>query len=221
MAQKKEKVSVYLVDDHDFILDSLDTIFADSEQVDVIGRSNDSSKSLNEILRLKPDVVLVDLNMPKQDGLSLCEWLIKKRPKLKLVAFTGNVDLFSINEFLKVGGTGYLTKSISGKEIVNAILRVNAGEIVLDDPANKIYLKAKVIESRGIGYTPLTEREREILQMLDLGLPHKEIAKALNIAKNTVSTHCRMLYKKMDADSQLACIKNARQAGFIPPRKMD
>jgi DNA-binding NarL/FixJ family response regulator len=191
-------VRVLLADDHRLMREGTAALLAADERIEVVGLAHDGREALALAERRKPDVVLLDLNMPEVDGLEACARLRKQGgPEvLMLTVSEEEPDLYAA---LRVGAAGYLTKDVPPAELIEAVLAVARGE-----PRIAPAMASRMLADVGRGEQPpedplarLSDREREVLALLAEGLRNREIAERLVISEPTVKTHVRHVLEKL------------------------
>ena len=191
-------VRVLLADDHRLMREGTAALLGADERIEVVGLASDGREALALAERRKPDVVLLDLNMPEVDGLEACARLRKQGgPEvLMLTVSEEEPDLYAA---LRVGAAGYLTKDVPAAELIEAVLAVARGE-----PRIAPAMASRMLADMGRGGAPpedplarLSEREREVLALLAEGLRNREIAERLVISEPTVKTHVRHVLEKL------------------------
>jgi DNA-binding NarL/FixJ family response regulator len=191
-------VRVLLADDHRLMREGTAALLAADERIEIVGLARDGREALALAERRRPDVVLLDLNMPEVDGLEACARLRKQGgPEvLMLTVSEEEPDLYAA---LRVGAAGYLTKDVPPAELIEAVLAVARGE-----PRIAPAMASRMLADMGRGEAPpedplasLSDREREVLALLAEGLRNREIAERLVISEPTVKTHVRHVLEKL------------------------
>lgn len=191
-------VRVLLADDHRLMREGTAALLGADERIEVVGLASDGREALALAERRRPDVVLLDLNMPEVDGLEACARLRKPGgPEvLMLTVSEEEPDLYAA---LRVGAAGYLTKDVPPAELIEAVLAVARGE-----PRIAPAMASRMLADMGRGEAPpedplarLSDREREVLALLAEGLRNREIAERLVISEPTVKTHVRHVLEKL------------------------
>jgi len=191
-------VRVLLADDHRLMREGTAALLAADERIEVVGLASDGREALALAERRRPDVVLLDLNMPEVDGLEACARLREAGgPEvLMLTVSEEEPDLYAA---LRVGAAGYLTKDVPPAELIEAVLAVARGE-----PRIAPAMASRMLADMGRGEAPpedplarLSDREREVLALLAKGLRNREIAERLVISEPTVKTHVRHVLEKL------------------------
>jgi DNA-binding NarL/FixJ family response regulator len=212
-------IRVLIVDDQALIREGLETLLGFSPGIDVVGTARDGDEALHLVAERQPDVVLMDLRMPRTDGVEATRRIAQHYPSTRVIALTTYADDDSIFGVLEAGAMGYLTKDAGAQEITQAIRTVYAGEALLD-PA----VQARVIRQlRTTQPTPppsptlpdgLTQREAEVLKLIAQGLNNREIAARLVVTEATVKTHINNLFGKTGVRDRAQAVVYAMRHGL-------
>jgi len=196
---------VYIVDDHQMLIDGLKALLTDEPAISIIGESNSSKQALNHILHLRPTIVLTDINMPEMDGIELTKEIKKNSPETKIIALSMFGERETINDMLKAGVSGYILKNTGKAELLNAIDKVSKGGTFFSDEVSAEMLKTSAIsESKEI---TLSAREIEIIELIAKEYPNAKIAETLFISERTVETHRKNIFRKTDTKGVLGLLK--------------
>ncbi|MFH1382479.1 MAG: response regulator transcription factor [Chloroflexota bacterium] len=205
----ENKIKVLVVDDHPVVRAGLTTIMETEADLKIVGEARDGVEAVSKALELRPDVIMMDIFMPRSSGLEAMLAIKKELPEVHVLIVTiseRDEDLF---QALRFGAQGYLPKSASGVEVLEAVRRTAAGEAILSPS-----LAAKVVgefRQKKIDETTLSEREREVLNLVGEGLTNKEIAKLLFISESTVRTHLQRILEKLHLKSRASAIAHANR----------
>jgi DNA-binding NarL/FixJ family response regulator len=193
------KTSIYIADDHQIVIDGLLLLMRNEEQFIIAGTANDGQKALEDILRLKPHLALLDLRMPEKDGLLVTRYVREKQLPTKIIILSMHGDRRYINDARNFGADGYLLKNTGKQELLKAI----------DDVLNgKTYFsEAKEDEMQQAGL--LTPREIDVLKLLVNEQTNAQIAEKLKLSLFTVETHRKNTMKKIGAKNIAGLIKFA------------
>ena len=214
-------VRVLVVDDQRVVRDGLAVLLGLLPGIEVVGGAEDGEQALDAVARFLPDVVLMDLRMPRMDGIEATWRLRAEHPAVAVLALTTYADDESVVGALRAGARGYLTKDAGADEIARAIAAVASGQMVLDTAAQQ-----RVIESLGgqpsRARTPtvrslpddLTEREAEVLGLIAEGLSNAEIAARLVVSQATVKTHVNHIFAKTGARDRAQAVAYAYRKGL-------
>jgi DNA-binding NarL/FixJ family response regulator len=213
-------VRVVLVDDHEMVLQGLKTMLAAfGSRVRVVGQAVGADSAMSLIVGLAPDVVLCDVRMRGSSGLDLCRAVRERDPERKVVLLSVYDDEQYLFQAMRAGASGYLLKEITGAELVAQIERAHDGEIVIDPglAARGVDTAARM---RRDEYWPgarhgLTERESEILSFMVSGLSNRAIAGRLVIGDETVKSHLRSIYRKLEVGDRTSAVATALREGIF------
>ena len=219
-ATPSEPVRLLLVDDHQVVLEGLLSMLASqSERVQVVGSTTDGTKALELASELKPDVVLLDVRLKGSSGLDLCRDLVAANPGLKVVFFTVYDDEQYLFQALRVGGSGFLLKTTTGPELADHLDRVMDGDVAIDPSlAGRVAMTAARLQSGEFwpgARLGLTQRESEVLQYMVHGLSNRAIGQKLFIGEETVKTHARGIYRKLEVSDRAQAITMALREGIF------
>jgi DNA-binding NarL/FixJ family response regulator len=204
------EIRVLVVDDHAVVREGLRTFLRLQEGVTVVGEAADGEEALAEARRLAPDVVLMDLVLPRLDGVEAMRRIREDRPQTRVIVLTSFGDDENLLASVHAGAAGYLLKSAQPQEVVRAIRAAHAGEAVIDPKAAGRLLDA-LARTQPEAQT-LTPRERQVLSYLCRGLPNKLIARELGLSEKTVKVHVgRILAKLGVTDRTQAALVAVRQ----------
>lgn len=207
-------LGVLIVDDHRMFAESLARLLADAEGIDVVGMASTGSKARALVATLKPRVVLIDYQMPDEDGVTVTAALKKQDPDLMVVMLTGSADDRVLLAAIDAGCSGFLTKDQAATEVADAVRAAAAGEALIS-PALLARLLPKLSRTQQTVGGDLTDREREVLGLLARGYANKVIAAELFLSVNTVRNYVQSLLAKLGAHSKLEAVSTAVREGLI------
>ncbi|GAB3674554.1 response regulator transcription factor [Actinocorallia lasiicapitis] len=213
-------VRVVLVDDHEMILAGLQAMLAGyTGRVRVVGQAADPDSASRLVVSLKPDIVLLDVRLGTHSGLDLCRVLTETTPESRVVFLSVYDDEQYVFEALRAGAAGYLLKRVDGLELVRRLEEVAEGETVVD-PTLAGRMAASVARLNRGEFWPganrgLTQRESEVLSLLVGGLSNRAIAARLHLSEETVKSHLRTLYRKLEVTDRSAAIAIALREGLF------
>jgi NarL family two-component system response regulator LiaR len=182
------------------------------EGIEVVGEAADGQDAIEAAERLRPDVVLMDLVMPRLDGVGAMRALQSRAPRVRVVVLTSFLDDDKLLPALRAGAAGYLLKNAQPQELVRAVRAAHAGEAVLDPVVG-----ARLVDTLAAGDEPLdrlTRREREVLALIARGLPNKRIARELAVSEKTVKTHVGHVLAKLGVTDRTQAAVIAVRAGL-------
>lgn len=206
-------IRVMLVDDHQMVRNGLGTFLLVHDDLELVGEAGDGEQALTTFERVHPDVVLMDLKMPRMDGVEATRALLKRDPEVRVIALTSFKDEALVREALDAGAIGYLLKDVDADDLADAIRAAHRGEPTLAPEAAWALFKA-ARRGHGLG-DDLTEREREVLALLVDGLTNREIADRLYISDSTVKTHVSNILSKLGVATRTEAVSLALQKGLI------
>lgn len=187
-------ISVLIADDHGVIRDGLGRLIDALEDIELAGTAGDGMEAVERSRELAPDVVLMDLDMPRMDGIEATRRITAERPGTAVLVLTSFSDRARILGALSAGACGYLLKDASSEEVADGIRAASRGESPLDPRAARTIISARA-EPDPIG--SLSVREREVLALLVEGLPNKLIARRLEISEKTVKSHLTRIFREL------------------------
>lgn len=192
------KVKVMIADDHSMIREGLKQLLELEGNFEVIAEANDGEECLQIINSLNPDVLLLDINMPKKDGLEVLQELKKKCPKMKVLVLTVHNEVEYLMKAMDIGINGYLLKDSESAKLKKAIMTVIRGETYIQpDLIPMMNSKMKSMKNDHDKLESLTKRELDVLKNLSVGMYNKEIATKLDISERTVKNHVSNIFKKI------------------------
>ncbi|HET7636996.1 MAG TPA: response regulator transcription factor [Candidatus Limnocylindria bacterium] len=202
MSFTEGRIRVMLVDDHQVVRRGLRGFLELLPDMEVVGEAGDGEEAVALADRLQPDVVLMDLLMPKMDGLTAIATIKQAHPEVEIVAVTSFIEEEKVTSALEAGASGYLLKDADAEEVASAIRDAFAGEVHLDPAVAR--LLAQRMRSRKVEepVEPLTAREKEVLAQLARGASNKEIAYQLSITERTARTHVSNILGKLGLASR-------------------
>jgi DNA-binding NarL/FixJ family response regulator len=212
-------IRVLIADDHALVREGIAALLKHYSDIEVVGDAADGMQAIENARKLRPDVLLMDVSMPRLGGLEATVELRKTDPDVKILVLTQYDDREYISRFLKAGVSGYLLKKAVGTELVNAIRAVYRGECYLfSSIAAEVvagYLDKDRKAAEADPYDKLTDREKQVLKLIAEGQSHKEIASCLNISAKTVIAHQTNISEKLNIHSRTALVKFAISKGII------
>ncbi len=214
-------IRVLIVDDHAVVREGLRTFLALQEGLEVVGEAGDGVQALEQAGRLHPDVILMDLVMPKLGGAAAMRALRQSAPQSRVIVLTSFLEDERLVPAVQAGASGYLLKNVEPAELVRAVRAAHAGETILD-PSVAGRLVQMIAGAAGAGEDAhrqerLTRREREVLELIARGRSNKRIALDLEIAEKTVKTHVGHLLAKLGVSDRTQAALLAVREGLVPP----
>jgi DNA-binding NarL/FixJ family response regulator len=208
-------IRVLIADDHPVFRSGLETLLERVEDVEVVGLVGDGREAVSETLALDPDVVVMDLQMPELNGIEAVRELAAKESRAGFLMLTMHEDDDSVFAAMRAGASGYVLKGADQGEILRAIRSVAAGEAIFGPGVAERIVGFFSAARRGPEPFPdLTEREREVLELIARGLANAEIARRLTVAPKTVRNHVSNIFNKLQVVDRSQAIVRAREAGM-------
>ncbi|HEY7356314.1 MAG TPA: response regulator transcription factor [Ktedonobacterales bacterium] len=209
-------IRILVADDHPIVRDGLIAILTTQPDFEVVGEAATGPQTVEQVTALRPDVVLLDLEMPEIDGVEALRQMRQLRPDTRVIVFTAFDTDERILGAVRAGARGYLLKGAPREEIFRAIRVVHAGESLLQPiVASKLLRQVSQEQSALPGPETLTPRELEVLRLLARGLENKEIAAELVIAERTVKFHVSSIQGKLGAGNRTEAVVIAAKQGLI------
>ncbi len=208
-----QKIRVILVDDHEMVRLGLKSFLNLQPDVEVVGEASNGLEGINLALELKPDVVVMDLVMPEMSGVEATLKLLEEWKEAKILVLTSYLDNEKIYPVIDAGAKGYMLKTSSAAEILNAIQKVSRGELAIEMEVDK---KIKAHDMRPELHEDLTARERDILSLLAKGYDNQTIADELFISLKTVKTHVSNILAKLEVDDRTQAVVYAFKHHLVP-----
>ena len=217
-----DSIKVLVVDDHTLFRRGIAAVLANQEGLEVVGEAADGLEAIEKAKEVTPDVILVDLNMPRCSGLEAIQALQAEMPQVNILVLTVSemeTDLFAA---VKFGARGYLLKKAEPEELLHAILHIARGGVMVSPlMATKLLTEFKELTA-GVEREPVAEadadlspREGEVLQLVAQGATNKEIAESLFISENTVKTHLKSIMEKLHLANRSQAAAYAVQRGLV------
>jgi len=212
-AAPTEPIRVLVVDDHALFRRGLEMVLIQEPDIEVVGEASDGEEAVGMVSTLTPDVVLMDIRMPKGSGLDACTAIKDLVPSARIVMLTMSDDEADLYEAIKAGASGYLLKEIPVYEVAEAIRAVYTGQSLISPAmAGKLLtefasMMRDTTEQPPAARAPrLTDRELEVLKLVARGLNNRDIAKELYISENTVKNHIRNILEKLQLHSRMEAV---------------
>ncbi len=212
------KIRVLIADDHSLVREGIIAFLKNTTDIEVVAEASDGIEAIEKARTFRPDIILMDISMPRLGGLEATIEIRKFDPSIKILVLTQYDDKEYISRFLKAGVSGYLLKKAVGSDLVTAIRAVREGETYLyPSIASKVvdgYLSKDSMQTEDI-YDTLTDREKQVLKLVAEGYSHKEIGDMLKISPKTVIVHQTNTFEKLGFSNRSELIKFALARGII------
>lgn len=210
-----KKIRVLIADDHAFVRDGINHWISAQDDMEVVGLAVDGEEAWQQAKALKPDVLVLDISMPKMNGTQVAERVSNVCPDVKIIALSAYEDEAHVRQLLASGARGYVLKKAIAEELTDAVRNVVKGGYHLDPRiANKI-VKGYVDPSHVTGEASLSPREREVAGLMAWGHSNKEIAASLHLSVKTVESHKARIMAKLELKSRTDLVRYAMRCGWL------
>jgi len=214
-----EKIKILLAEDHVVVREGTRELIQHEEDMEVVGEAGDGEEAVEIALRTKPDVIIMDITMPSMNGIEATKLIKAKLPITAILILTAYDNDQYVSALLEAGAAGYLLKNIKGRELIDAIRAVHAGESVLHPKiARKVLNRFAIAGLKPEGETGadlLSEREMEVLKYAAKGLSNRDIAEQLFLSIRTVQAHLGNIFNKLDVGSRTEAILYGLKKGWF------
>lgn len=208
-----QTIRILIADDHSLVRAGMHFLMSTEPGIDIIAEADDGLDAVNKALSLRPDVILMDLQMPQKSGAEAIADIMKIWPEARILVLTSFADDDHVFAAIKAGASGYILKDSTPDELIRAIRAVHAGEASLHPKiARKLIREMSQPAALPLTEEPLTERELEVLKLVAQGLPNREIADRLVVGERTVRAHVSAILSKLH-------LANRTQAALYALRK--
>jgi NarL family two-component system response regulator LiaR len=211
-----ESIRVLLVDDHAVVREGLRAFLELQRGIEVVGEAADGEEALEAASRLRPDVIVLDLVMPRLDGLAAMRSLRERLPEARVIVLTSFLDDDKLLPALRSGAAGYLLKNAEPQELARAVRAAYAGEALIDPVVAARLVETLAADGGADPLDRLTVREREVLVLIGRGFPNKRIAQELGVSEKTVKTHVGHVLAKLGVADRTQAAVFAVRAGLVP-----
>lgn len=200
-----------MVDDHPVVCEGFSQLFEFVDGIDVVGTAGSGREGMERIDMLVPDVVLLDLHLPDDDGVTVARRIRARHPDVHVVIFTGGADPAEVRQAAVAGVDGVLLKTMPVGELIRAIRDVADGQEVVD----RDLAGALCTPDAGDGKVPLSDRELDVLRLLAQGMTNKDVAANLFISRATVKSHIENILRKLEASDRAAAVAEGFRRGLL------
>jgi DNA-binding NarL/FixJ family response regulator len=210
-------IRVLLAEDHRIVREGLRALLEKQDNIQVVAEAENGRQAFQLVRRLKPDIVIMDINMPELNGIDATRLILHEEPQMRVIALSMHSDRHFVDGMLRAGVSGYLLKDCASEELVQCIKTVTSGRIYLSPAVTPMIVQQFIQPNRNdvlAAGAELTAREREVLQMIAEGRSTKDIADSLFISVKTVETHRKNIMDKTELHSVAELVKFAIRRGL-------
>jgi len=205
---------ILIVDDHPITRNGLRSALSTSKEVEIVGEASTGEEAVEEVRKLSPDVVFMDVRMPGIGGLEATREIRDINPETRVILFTVEESRSALADAIRAGVSGYLLKDVSAAELIHAAKMAMEGKAVIHPTLTRAFIEEiQYVEQRP--ETPLSRREAQIVQMVAYGATVKEVAHQLGISPHTVKTHLERVYEKLGANDKAQAVAIAFRKGLV------
>jgi two-component system response regulator NreC len=211
------KIRVLLVEDHTVVRQGLRRVLEIAPEIEIVGEVGDGRAAVDAVRQFLPTVAVVDISLPNLNGIEVTRQLAKASPDTKVLILSMHADDAYVRQSLKAGAKGYLLKDADDHDLIKAVLALNAGGSYFSPAISKILLEGYLHESADTTdeLSRLSDREREVLQLIAEGKSNKEVSQILDVAVSTVESHRKHIMEKLDVHNTAAIVRFALRTGII------
>jgi DNA-binding NarL/FixJ family response regulator len=215
LSKSKTKIRVLLADDHHIVREGIHKLLESARDIEVIAEAGDGEEAEALIQKLKPDVAVLDIQMPKASGIEVTRWLRAHFPEIGVLILTAYDDDPYVMAVLQAGANGYVLKTATPDDLVQAVRDVYEGKSALDASITKKLMSNLFKRTDNRPIEPLTDRELDVLRLAAKGYTNKAIGVQLQISDRTVQGHLAHIFAKMQATSRTEAVMRAVSLGWI------
>ncbi len=213
------RLRILLADDHTIVRQGVRKILEAQADWEVVAEAGDGREAIRQALELKPDIAVLDIGMPLLNGIEATSQIVRRAPQIRVIILSMHPNEAYITRALQAGARGYLLKDSADDDLIRAVTLVNEGKSFFSPAVAKVMLDdyVRALSARGVvdRYDSLSEREREIFQLVAEGRGNKEIADILGVSPNTIETHRAHIMEKLDVHSAVELVLYAVRKGII------
>ena len=207
-----QKLRILLAEDHQTVREGIKLLVNAQPDMEVVGEASDGELAIKEAVRLRPDIILMDISMPNMNGLKATKKLRRMDPDLKILTLTRHTDDGYLQQLIGAGANGYVLKQSAPTELINAIRTIASGNAYLDASLTRKVMGGymnRASSLRGENKGDLTDRENEILRLISFGYSNKEIGVQLDLSVKTIEAHKANAMRKLGISSRIDIVRYA------------
>lgn len=215
MPKTKAKIKVLLADDHHIVRAGIRQLLESAKDIQVIAEAGDGEEAQALIQKHKPDVAVLDIQMPKASGIEVTRWVRSHLPEVGVLILTAYDDEPYVMAVLQAGANGYVLKTAKTEELIQAVRDVHEGKSALDPAVTQKLMSTLFKGADKTSFEPLTDRELDVLRLAAKGYTNKSIGVQLNISDRTVQGHLAHIFAKLQATSRTEAVMRGVSLGWI------
>ncbi|MEZ4729330.1 MAG: response regulator transcription factor [Caldilineaceae bacterium] len=217
----KKAIRVMIVDDQFIVRSGLATFVSIQPDLELVGEAQDGEEAVRVCAAVQPDVILMDLIMPKLNGVEATRAILQQQPKIRILALTSYKEKELVQGILRAGATGYLLKDVTADELAEAIRNVAMGRTALAPEAMQALLEQRQDKPESTLGHDLTDREHDVLTLMVKGLSNPQIAEQLVVSLSTVKFHVSSILSKLQAATRSEAVRLALQHKLVPEEEIE
>lgn len=210
-----EKITIVLADDHDILMDGIESILNEAPNLRVVGKASSAAIAEDLVQKLQPDLLLTDISMGEVSGLNLTRNIVQKFPLTRIIVLSMHDDMQHISSMLEAGAQGYLLKNVKQAELFAAIDQVMAGRQYIQQQLTTCYSRFVQQKKEGRKNSQLTPREIEIIKLIAREMTSAEISRELFLSELTVETHRKNIIRKTGTKTVIGLLNYAREHSIL------
>jgi len=211
----EQLIKVLIVDDHKLISEAWTSLLKDAPGISVIGNADNENDAFDKAIQLRPDIILMDINLGQGSGIDATIKINDALPKTKVIGLSLHDDITYVKKFLAVGAKGYLTKNTNKSELISAIHEVNQGNLFIGKEIKDRYFTSLLNMDTATSQKELTMKEIEIVKLIANGLTSKEIGVKLFLSPRTIEKHRHNILKKLSLPNAAQLSSWAKDKGYV------
>jgi DNA-binding NarL/FixJ family response regulator len=215
--RESERISVVIAEDYTIVRDALSTMLSFEHEIEVVATTSSGAEAVRLAVDLAPDIVLMDVGLDELNGIEATRKIFEAAPDVSVIVLSMYEDEDTVARAVGAGARGYVPKTASREELVQAIRTIAGGEAFLHHTVTGAFLRRMApLADQSVAEERLTDRENDVLTHLAQGMTTKQIASALTLGEETVKTHLARIYQKFGVSDRAQAVANAIRRGLVP-----